>query len=98
MVANKGRVLYLFRCLHRCSDERRPAAGIRKEPADKGCPAAETVRDDIGMIRERGFGAVLSSLFADKSRSGQLNRKLVNMAGSPYAGEFRPCVSGAGSI
>ena len=52
-MANKGRVLYLLQYLQRCSDEDHPVttAEIRKELADKGCPATvETARDDISMI------------------------------------------------
>ena len=59
-MANKGRVLYLLRYLQQCSDEDHPVttAEIRKELADKGCPATvETVRDDISMIR--GMDAVI---------------------------------------
>ena len=62
-MANKSRVLYLLRYLQRCSDEDHPVttAEIRKELADKGCPATvETVRDDIGMIRECGFDVVVN--------------------------------------
>ncbi len=62
-MANKGRVLYLLQYLQRCSDEEHPVttAEIRKELADKGCPATvETVRDDISMIRECGFDVVVN--------------------------------------
>ena len=62
-MANKGRVLYLLQYLQRCSDEDHPVttAEIRKELADKGCPATvETVRDDISMIRGCGFDIAVS--------------------------------------
>ena len=62
-MANKGRVLYLLRYLQQCSDEDHPVttAEIRKELADKGCPATvETVRDDISMIRGCGFDIAVS--------------------------------------
>lgn len=127
-MANKGRVLYLLQYLQRCSDEDHPVstAEIRKELADKGCPATvETVRDDISMIRECGFDiavneksgqsttysyvdrdfgapelqilidAVSSSQFITKSKSEQLIKKLVNMAGPSHAEELQPSVLSA---
>ena len=62
-MANKSRVLYLLRYLQRYSDEERPVstAEIRKELADKGCPATvETLRDDIRMLREAGFDILVN--------------------------------------
>ena len=122
-MGNKGRVLYLLQYLQRCSDEDHPVttAEIRKELADKRCPATvETVRDDISMIRECGFDiavneksgqsttysyvdrdlsapelqilidAVSSSQFITKSKSEQLIKKLVNMAGPSHEEELQP--------
>ncbi len=62
-MANKSRVLYLLRYLQRYSDEERPVstAEIRKELAEKGCPATvETLRDDIRMLREAGFDILVN--------------------------------------
>ena len=127
-MANKSRVLYLLRYLQRCSDEDHPVttAEIRRELAEKGCPATvETVRDDISMIRDCGFDiainetsgqsttysyvdrdfsgpelhilidAVSSSQFITKSKSEQLIKKLIAMAGPSLAEDLRPDVLSA---
>ena len=62
-MANKSRVLYLLRYLQCHSDEEHPVstAEIRQELAGKGCPVtAETLRDDIRMLREAGFDILVN--------------------------------------
>ena len=62
-MANKSRVLYLLRYLQRYSDEDHPVSTgeIRRELAEKGCPATvETLRDDVRMLREAGFDILVN--------------------------------------
>ena len=76
-MANKGRVLVMLRFLQQCSDEDHPVttAEIRKELADKGCPATvETVRDDISMIRECGFDVVVNETSGQSTTYSYVDR------------------------
>ena len=62
-MGNKSRVLYLLRYLQRYSDEDHPVstAEVRREMAEKGCPATvETVRDDVRMLRETGYDILVN--------------------------------------
>ena len=78
-MANKNRILYLLRYLQQCSDEEHPVttAEIRKEMAEKGCPATvETVRDDISMIRECGFEVAVHETSGQSTTYSYIDRDL----------------------